>query len=106
MIAGVRDDQWVLPTPCAEWSVRDLVQHLITGNQLFARTVFGESSSTEPPGIELRANQSAAAYRQSAARTPHPNAHAATDAPALFVRWQVTCPVSRWSAKASPQVPT
>ena len=74
MIAGVRDDQWELPTPCAEWSVRDLVQHLITGNQLFARTVLGESSSTEPPGIELRANQAAAAYRQPAARSPQPAA--------------------------------
>lgn len=24
----VRDDQWDAPTPCAEWSVRDLVNHL------------------------------------------------------------------------------
>ncbi|MET9800620.1 TIGR03086 family metal-binding protein [Streptomyces sp. NPDC006368] len=30
----VRDDQWDAPTPCTEWSVRDLVNHL-TGEQLW-----------------------------------------------------------------------
>ena len=28
-VAGVGDDQWNLPTPCAEWSVRDLVNHVV-----------------------------------------------------------------------------
>jgi uncharacterized protein (TIGR03086 family) len=28
-IRGTRDDQWALPTPCAEWSVRDLVNHVV-----------------------------------------------------------------------------
>lgn len=32
-IAGnVRPDQWDLPTPCTEWSVRDVVNHLVGGN--------------------------------------------------------------------------
>jgi uncharacterized protein (TIGR03086 family) len=25
----VQDDQWELPTPCSEWSVRDLVNHVV-----------------------------------------------------------------------------
>lgn len=29
LIRNVADDQWELPTPCDEWSVRDLVQHLV-----------------------------------------------------------------------------
>lgn len=29
LIAGVRPDQWDAPTPCADWSVRDLVGHLV-----------------------------------------------------------------------------
>jgi uncharacterized protein (TIGR03086 family) len=28
-VAAVRDDQWDLPTPCTEWSVRDLVNHVV-----------------------------------------------------------------------------
>ena len=28
-VAAVRDDQWDDPTPCAEWSVRDLVNHVV-----------------------------------------------------------------------------
>ena len=36
---GIRQDQWDAPTPCAEWSVRDLTRHLVAGNRLFARAV-------------------------------------------------------------------
>lgn len=28
-IRKVADDQWDLPTPCAEWNVRDLVNHIV-----------------------------------------------------------------------------
>jgi uncharacterized protein (TIGR03086 family) len=28
-VAAVSDDQWDLPTPCTEWSVRDLVNHVV-----------------------------------------------------------------------------
>src|SRR5262245_6688351 len=28
-LAAVSDDQWDLPTPCSEWSVRDLVNHVV-----------------------------------------------------------------------------
>jgi ketosteroid isomerase-like protein len=27
--AAVTDDQWALPTPCSDWSVRDLVNHVV-----------------------------------------------------------------------------
>ncbi|QIK05528.1 TIGR03086 family metal-binding protein [Streptomyces sp. Je 1-4] len=33
-VHAVRDDQWGAPTPCTEWSVRDLVNHL-TAEQLW-----------------------------------------------------------------------
>ncbi|WP_060878044.1 TIGR03086 family metal-binding protein, partial [Streptomyces scabiei] len=29
-VHAVRDDQWGADTPCAEWSVRDLVNHLVS----------------------------------------------------------------------------
>jgi uncharacterized protein (TIGR03086 family) len=28
-VAGVGDEQWQAPTPCTEWSVRDLVNHVV-----------------------------------------------------------------------------
>jgi uncharacterized protein (TIGR03086 family) len=33
-VAAVKDDQWSDPTPCAEWSVRDLVNHVV-GEELW-----------------------------------------------------------------------
>ncbi len=32
VVAGIGDDQWSLPTVCAEWNVRELVNHIVTGN--------------------------------------------------------------------------
>jgi uncharacterized protein (TIGR03086 family) len=31
-VVGTRDDQWTLPTPCAGWNVRDLLNHIVAGN--------------------------------------------------------------------------
>lgn len=66
LVEGIRDDQWDRPTPCAAWSVRDLVNHLITGNQLFARALLADSPPTAPTSTELRPGQCATAYRESA----------------------------------------
>jgi uncharacterized protein (TIGR03086 family) len=42
LVAEVKPDQWELPTPCTEWNVRQLVDHLVLGHQLFARVLRGE----------------------------------------------------------------
>lgn len=34
LLRGVTDDQWDRPTPCPEWTVRDLVQHVLGGSQM------------------------------------------------------------------------
>jgi uncharacterized protein (TIGR03086 family) len=36
-----RSDQWTLPTPCTEWNVRDLVNHMTRGNLNYARLLDG-----------------------------------------------------------------
>ncbi|MEV0200724.1 TIGR03086 family metal-binding protein [Nonomuraea sp. NPDC050691] len=59
LVAGVGPGQWDAPTPCAEWTVRDLVTHLITVNRAFTAMLTGE----EPPVPE----DVVAAYRTSAA---------------------------------------
>jgi uncharacterized protein (TIGR03086 family) len=51
LIVGVDDDQWSNPTPCPDWNVRDLVNHLVFGNQLFAGLMRGEPL---PPIDELK----------------------------------------------------
>jgi uncharacterized protein (TIGR03086 family) len=35
VISGVRPDQLDLPTPCSDWSVRQLLNHLVSGTALF-----------------------------------------------------------------------
>ncbi|MEN3310549.1 MAG: hypothetical protein V7603_6751 [Micromonosporaceae bacterium] len=40
-IAGVKPDQLGDPTPCTEWSVRQLINHVVTGSLSFASLVTG-----------------------------------------------------------------
>jgi uncharacterized protein (TIGR03086 family) len=39
IVAGIRDEQWAAPTPCTGVDVRELVNHLVTGNLHFAALV-------------------------------------------------------------------
>ncbi|GAA3377660.1 TIGR03086 family metal-binding protein [Streptomyces sannanensis] len=48
-VHAVRPDQWGAPTPCAEWSVRDLVNHL-TGEQLWVVPLVGEGRTIADVG--------------------------------------------------------
>jgi uncharacterized protein (TIGR03086 family) len=48
LVAGVADGQWDSPTPCADWTVRDLVAHLVSGNQATTQVLRGETPL--PPG--------------------------------------------------------
>jgi uncharacterized protein (TIGR03086 family) len=70
LVDGVTGAQWDLPTPCTDWTVRQLLNHVVGGNRLFARVFRGEPL---PPLSELgrRAaedqlgDDAAAAYRSS-----------------------------------------
>jgi uncharacterized protein (TIGR03086 family) len=63
LVEGIRDEQWSGPTPCADWSVRDLVQHLVAGNHLFARALTGDAPAADGPPSP----PSAQSHRESAA---------------------------------------
>lgn len=47
-MARVRPEQLSLPTPCAEWDVRQLIEHLVDGNEMFTRAVVGQ---TDGPAV-------------------------------------------------------
>ena len=70
LVAATRDEQWSAATPCTEWSVHDLVNHLVAGNLMFAALLGGER--LPPPGTptswsgDQLGDQPAAAFRASA----------------------------------------
>ena len=43
-VAAIAPDQWDLPTPCADWSVRDLVRHMIGGSGMTVLLLAGASA--------------------------------------------------------------
>jgi uncharacterized protein (TIGR03086 family) len=68
VIAGIAADQWSNPTPCAEWDVHALVNHLVTGNGIVVAALTGEPPSS--PGATGAAGTEAGgnlleAYRRS-----------------------------------------
>jgi uncharacterized protein (TIGR03086 family) len=50
-IAGVRDDQWPQPSDCDGWTVRELVNHIVTGNYWAAE--LGSGFTIEAVGDRL-----------------------------------------------------
>jgi uncharacterized protein (TIGR03086 family) len=47
VMAHVNDEQLGLPTSCTSWCVRDVIDHLISGNQLFATTLTSVSPDAD-----------------------------------------------------------
>jgi len=41
VLAGVKADQHADPTPCADWDIRALVNHVVTGNLVFQGILLG-----------------------------------------------------------------
>jgi Mycothiol maleylpyruvate isomerase N-terminal domain len=48
LVAQVEPEQWDIPTPCAEWSVRTLVGHLIAGRQVYCELLMGVPATLRP----------------------------------------------------------
>lgn len=47
LVAGVRGDQWDAATPCTEWNVRQLVNHVVAGNVIWSGLLSHEFASLE-----------------------------------------------------------
>ncbi len=48
LISNIRADQWSAPTPCTDWTVRQLVNHLIGMNRVFAALLADQPPPPRP----------------------------------------------------------
>jgi uncharacterized protein (TIGR03086 family) len=48
-LGQVGRDQWGLPTPCTEWTVRDLANHLVVGGRMTAMLLHGATAEEVTP---------------------------------------------------------
>jgi uncharacterized protein (TIGR03086 family) len=74
LVAAVDREQWAGPTPCPDWTVRELVNHLVGGNVMFAAVLRGSPAdrwSTDHLGADPVAGyRTAAAALVAAFRRP------------------------------------
>lgn len=68
VVAGVRADQWELATPCSEWNVRQLVEHVGATTRLM-RASAARSEPTAGGAQEHLGDDPAAAFGDLAAAT-------------------------------------
>jgi uncharacterized protein (TIGR03086 family) len=66
LIGNIRAGQWSAPTPCPDWTVRQLVNHLIGMNRVFVALLAGQPPPPRPPADYIEEDP-AGAYRDSAA---------------------------------------
>jgi uncharacterized protein (TIGR03086 family) len=66
LIRNIRADQWSAPTPCTDWTVRRLVDHLIGMNRVFAALLADRPPPPRPPADHVE-DDPVGAYRDSAA---------------------------------------
>ncbi len=66
LISNIRAGQWPAPAPCTDWTVRQMVNHLIGMNRVFAALLAGQPPAPRPSAGHA-ADGPAGAYRASAA---------------------------------------
>jgi uncharacterized protein (TIGR03086 family) len=84
LVTAVRADQWALPTACADWDVRAVVNHLAHGN---AKVAFWAGTGPPAPDGDYLGASPGSAFIASVAAV-----RAVLAAPGLFAR-QVTTPL-------------
>lgn len=70
LLAAVEEGQWSAPTPCSEWTVRQLVNHAVGGNWVFAKVMNGQElppvSEPRRQGRDVLGDDPLEAHRESA----------------------------------------
>jgi uncharacterized protein (TIGR03086 family) len=69
LVAGLARSDWARPTPCGNWSVRDLVDHLVRSSLTFTRVLHGEAladlSDLRDGTVDVLQGDPLAAYRRA-----------------------------------------
>ena len=68
IVAAIRPDQWTAPTPCEGWDVRDLANHVVSGNFWAAELAAGRTIADVGTALDgdILGSDPAAEYRRSA----------------------------------------
>src|SRR5258708_28603180 len=123
IVKGVRTGQMAVPTPCAEWDVRALLNHVI-GTLWLSEALFNDHAPRYPmapgglPGTDLADGDTSAAYAEASAaalaaagtRHPIPRLHVTPlgDMPGPVLSGVTTCDIlvhGGGLAKATGQPP-
>lgn len=70
VVAGLRGDQLDLPTPCGEYSVRGVLEHMIGGATMFAAAYRGDAPTTPELGDPIAGIQAALGELSTAITAP------------------------------------
>lgn len=65
LVSGIREQQWSTLTVCSDWSVKELLNHVVGGNRMFAAVLTDHNPSDT--GADHLDSDPVAAYRASAA---------------------------------------
>ena len=69
IVDQVTDEQWDLPTPCAPWTVRDLLSHMVSQHLRFGAVARGEDPELACPLDKAELGTDPAATYRSAAQS-------------------------------------
>lgn len=99
LLGAVGDGDWELPTPCEEWSVRDLVRHVVSGHIALVSALSGEEFD-DGPGEEFgpwaaRAQGVAEMPGVSERTVRHPQFGELSGDALVMIRWGDVC-VHAW----------
>src|SRR5262245_49011124 len=87
LVGDVSEEQLSGPTPCSDWTVADLVDHLVAWTANFGRTVRGEQVDWSAPTPHVGSDR-ADAFRASADSLVSAWRDQGTDGGAIGPEWQ------------------